>query len=411
MQKNRSMKKLPGSVWILGVVSFFNDIASEMLYPLLPIFITQVLGAPVAILGLIDGVAEGSAAVFKTLFGRWSDRLGKRKPFVFFGYFASTVSKLVVALSSTWGLVFVGRALDKFGKGIRTGARDALLLDATNATNRGLVFGLQQSLDSAGAVVGPLIALILLRAFSGDIRTVLYIALVPSVIGVLVVLFVRDATPREEARVATRKARAAGEVDATSPILNLRSQPRELKIFLLASGLFALGNSSDSFLILRSKNVGLSLSFVVLAYVAYNFVYGAASTPAGSLADRVGPRRVYAAGIVIYVVVYIGFALNRSVIGVWGLFTIYGFYIAMTDSVSRALVGSFIENDNEAAGIFGLLQTIISIGLVSASVIGGLLWSLVGSWATFTFAAGCATLALLVFLLAGRKQPRVPSHV
>jgi MFS family permease len=411
MQKNGSIKKLPGSVWILGVVSFFNDIASEMLYPLLPIFITQVLGAPVAILGLIDGVAEGSAAVFKTLFGHWSDRLGKRKPFVFFGYFASTVSKLVVALSRTWGLVFVGRVLDKFGKGIRTGARDALLLDATNATNRGLVFGLQQSLDSAGAVVGPLIALILLREFSGDIRTVLYIAVIPSMIGLLAVSFVRDAKPREEGRSIGGQERTTGNANAGSPTLNLRSLPRELKIFLLASGLFALGNSSDSFLILRSRSVGLSLSFVVLAYVVYNFVYSAASTPAGSLADRIGPRRVYAAGVVVYVVVYVGFALNRSVFGVWVLFTIYGLYIALTDSVSRALVGSFITNENEAAGIFGLLQTVTSIGLVLASVIGGILWTLIGSWATFAFAAGCAILALLVFLLADRKRPQVSERV
>src|ERR1019366_8676238 len=136
MPRSNLTKKIPGSVWILGIVSLFNDVASEMLYPVLPIFITQVLGAPVAVLGLIDGVAEGSAALFKTIFGRWSDRLGKRKPFVFYGYLASTVSKVVIALSRTWGLVFVGRVLDKFGKGIRIGARDALLLDASSPTNR-----------------------------------------------------------------------------------------------------------------------------------------------------------------------------------------------------------------------------------------------------------------------------------
>jgi MFS family permease len=360
----------------------------------------------VAILGLIDGVAEGSAAIFKTIFGRWSDQLGRRKPFIFFGYVASTASKLVVALSRTWGLVFVGRVLDKFGKGIRTGARDALLLDASNATNRGLVFGVQQSLDSAGAVVGPLIALVLLQAFNGDIRSVLYIAVVPSMIAVLAVSFVHDVTPKE-GKPATREGGETTIGDASSsPKMDLKALPRELKIFLSVSGLFALGNSSDSFLILRSKSIGLSLSLVILAYVVYNTVYSAASTPAGALADKIGPRRVYAAGIVIYVAVYVGFALNTSALGVWILFAIYGFYIALTDSVSRALVGSFITDEREAAGIYGLLQTVISIGLVLASVIGGILWSVVGAWATFAFASGCAMLALLVFLSAGLGQPQ-----
>jgi MFS family permease len=404
------MKRLPGSVWVLGIVSLFNDMASEMLYPVLPIFITQVLGAPVAVLGLIDGVAEGSAALFKTIFGRWSDRLGKRKPFVFYGYLASTVSKVVIALSRTWGLVFVGRVLDKFGKGIRTGARDALLLDASRPTNRGLVFGVQQSLDSAGAVVGPLIALALLQAFGNDIRTVLYIAVIPSILGVLTVSFVRDA-PSKKQKPTTEEGNGTATTSAASaPKLNFRTLPRELKTFLLASGLFALGNSSDSFLILRSKSVGLSLSLTILAYAAYNFVYSAASTPAGSLADRIGPKRVYLAGVTIYILVYVGFAINKSAIGVWILFSVYGLYIALTDSVSRALVGGFITSDSEAAGVYGLLQTIISIGLVSASIIGGILWSIIGAWATFSFAAGCATLALLVFLSAELKRLRVTAR-
>lgn len=409
-----SMKKLPGSVWVLGIVSFFNDTASEMLYPLLPIFITQVLGAPVAVLGLIDGVAEGSAAVFKTVFGRWSDRMGKRKPFVFLGYLTSTLSKLIVALSRTWGLVFLGRVLDKLGKGVRTGARDALLLSAANETNRGVVFGLQQSLDSAGAVVGPLIALVLLHAFGNDIRTVLFIAVIPSIVGVVVISFVRDQShPKHEQRreevgsaAMTGSTRTPIEGDAP-PRQSLGSLPRELKVFLVASGLFALGNSSDSFLILRSRSIGLSLSMVILAYVVYNAVYSAASTPAGGLADRFGARRVYVAGIVIYVVVYIGFALNRSAPGVWALFAAYGLYIAMTDSVSRALVGGFITDESQAAGIYGLLQTIISIGLVSASVIGGVLWTFVGAWATFAFGALCGTLALLVFVSADLRQSPV----
>lgn len=399
----------PRRLWILGLVSLFNDMASEMLYPVLPIFITQVLGAPVAVLGLIDGVAEGSSAVFKTLFGRWSDRLGRRQPFVFFGYLTSTFSKLAIALSTAWGFVFLARVLDRFGKGVRTGARDAMLLDLSDGSDRGSVFGFQQSLDSAGAVVGPLIALVLLHAFGGDIRTVLYVAIIPSLIGVVLVTRIRDQPGTVKAAAAVARP---VDVDASTggpgvrvPLgVTLRGLPRELKVFLVASGLFALGNSSDSFLILRSKGVGLNLSLVILAYVAYNLVYSLGSIPAGRLADRFGARRVYLTGVAVYVAVYVGFSVNRSVAGVWILFSVYGVYIAMTDSVSRALVGGFIEDDHTAATVYGLLQSIVSVGLVAASVIGGVLWTVIGSWATFAFAAACATLALVVFVAAGPRR-------
>ena len=379
------IKRVPGSVYILGAVSFFNDVASEMLYPILPIFLTQVLGAPVAVVGLIDGVADGCAAIFKTIFGRWSDRLGKRKPFILSGYSASAISKVIIALSHLWGVVFIGRVVDKFGKGLRTGARDALLLDASNEKNRGLVFGLHRSMDSAGAVVGPLIALALLGAFHNDIHKILYVAVVPSIFGIFLISFLRE-TRRTE-KVSTTPL----------PKLSFKALPRELKIFLVATGLFALGNSSDSFLILRSKNLGLSLSLVVLAYVIYNIVYTIASVPAGNLADKIGPKRVYMTGVVIYVFVYAGFALNKSTTGIWGLFAVYGLFIALTDGVSKALVGQFIDK-KEAGGVYGLLQTITSIGILLASIIGGLLWTTFSPAATFFFGAACAALSLLVFV-------------
>lgn len=378
-------KRVPGSVYILGAVSFFNDVASEMLYPILPIFLTQVLGAPVAVVGLIDGVADGCAAIFKTIFGRWSDRLGKRKPFILSGYSASALSKVIIALSHLWGVVFIGRVVDKFGKGLRTGARDALLLDASNEKNRGLVFGLHRSMDSAGAVVGPLIALALLGAFHNDIQKILYVAVIPSIFGIFLISFLRETKQTE--KVSTTPL----------PKLSFKVLPRELKIFFVATGLFALGNSSDSFLILRSRNLGLSLSLVVLAYVIYNIVYTLASVPAGNLADKIGPKGVYMTGIVIYVFVYAGFALNKSATGIWGLFAVYGLYIALTDGVSKALVGQFIDK-REAGGVYGLLQTITSIGILLASIIGGLLWTTLGPSATFYFGAACAALSLLVFV-------------
>ncbi len=390
-------KKIPGAVYILGIVSFFNDVASEMLYPVMPIFLNQVLGAPVAVIGLIEGVAEGSAAVFKTIFGRWSDRLGRRKPFVFGGYSASALSKLVIALSNAWFGVFVGRVIDKFGKGLRTGARDALLLDASSQTNRGLVFGFHRAMDSAGAVVGPLIALLLLQLFNDNIRRILYVAVIPSLVAVMLVAFVR------EIKRPAKTARAQAPPKFT---VSLKPMPRELKVFLLAFGLFSLGNSSDSFLILRSQNLGLGLSLVVLAYIVYNLVYMLASTPAGIVADKIGPQRVFIAGLIIFVLVYTGFAFNRSAAGVWLLFAIHGLYIALTDGVSKALVGQYITQD-QAGGVYGLLQTITGLGILLASVIGGLLWTLIGPAATFGFGAILGAAALLIFAFAGdgRSSP------
>jgi MFS family permease len=292
-----------------------------------------------------------------------------------------------------WGIAFVGRVIDKFGKGIRTGARDALLLDASNDKNRGLVFGTHRSMDSAGAVVGPLIALLLLQLFDGNIRKILYVAVIPSLIGVVLISFVRE----------TKQSKTV-KIDVTPlPKLNFKSLPRELRIFLVASGLFAVGNSSDSFLILRSKNLGLSLSLVILAYVVYNIVYTLTSVPAGSLADKIGPKRVYITGIIIYILVYAGFAINRTTNGIWGLFAVYGLYIALTDGVSKALVGKYV-NKKEAGGIYGLLQTINSIGVLLASIIGGILWTTIGSWATFTFGAAFALLSLIVFIYSAHKQ-------
>ncbi len=400
------MKRLPGSVWILGVISFFNDVASEMLYPLLPIFITRVLGAPVAVLGLIDGIAEGSSALFKVLFGHWSDRVGRRKPFVLLGYVTSSLAKVLIALSKTWGLVFVARVFDRFGKGVRTGARDALLLEASTPSNRGLVFGFQQSLDSAGAVVGPLIALVLLQVFADSIRTILFIAIVPSLIGVVLVGFVRESGSRPNYRPT------AGVSNSAVPEkLDLQSLPHELKIFLVVSALFSLGNSSDGFLLLRARSIGLTLSLVVLAYICYNVVYSLTSTPAGILADRFGPRRIYAIGVALYVVVYLGFTFNHTLAGTWVLFGVYGLYIALTDSVARALVASFVTDQSQAAGIFGLLQSVMSVGLVAASIVGGILWSTIGAWATFAFAALCALAALSLFVVTELRQPltREPS--
>lgn len=390
MEKVRS--RIPKSVYLLGMVSFFNDIASEMVYPVMPIFLTQILGAPVYIVGIIDGVAEGMSSLLKTVFGYWSDKVQRRKPFVVTGYTASAISKVFIALASTWPLVFLARIVDRFGKGVRTGARDALLLDASDDTNKGFIFGVHRSFDSAGAVVGPLIALLLIHSFAGNIRYVLYAAAIPSFFGLFFFIFIREA--RKRTRVTSENFTLT---------FSFRTMPSQFKSFLLVMTLFTLGNSSDSFLILQSKQLGLSLTAVVFAYVFYNVVYTLLSTPAGMVADKIGARYVYAAGLVIYALVYIGFALNQNTQMIWVLFAVYGAYIALTDGVSKALIGSFISKD-QAGTMYGMTQTIVSVATLLASVIGGALWTTIGSQATFLFGASCAMLAFLCYLPLMKKK-------
>jgi MFS family permease len=376
-------RKVPSAVWLLSLVSFFNDTASEMLYPVMPIFLTQVLGAPVFVVGIIEGIAEGTASVFKTLFGYWSDRLQKRKIFVVAGYGASAVSKIIIALSYTWPFVLLGRIVDRVGKGARTGARDALLLEATNGTNEGFIFGIHRALDTAGAVVGPLIALVLLWAFHNNIRFILYLAAVPAFIGLIFFIWVKDA----KKNLRTAKGKLTLSIKHFSP---------KLKLLLLGLCVFSLGNSSDSFLILRAKNLGLSLTMVIVAYIVYNIVYALASTPAGILADKIGTKKVFIVGIIMFALVYAGFALNHNGGLVWLLFGFYGFYIALTDGVSKAMVGALISQE-EAGTVYGVLGTATSLFTLVASVLGGFLWSAVSPAATFGFAVVCALLSLVIF--------------
>lgn len=384
-------KKVPSAVWFLGVVSFLNDTASEMLYPIMPIFLTQVLGAPVFVLGIIEGIAEGGAAFFKTVFGYWSDRLQKRKVFVVGGYGASTVSKVIIALAYAWPMVLLGRIVDRVGKGARTGARDALLLEATDETNKGFIFGFHRTMDTAGAVVGPLLALALLWVFHNNIRLVLYSAVVPALAALIFFAWVKEVKKQYQ----TTK---------TKLTLAVRDFPPKLKLFLVGLCLFSLGNSSDSFLILRAKGLGLSLTMVIAAYIVYNIVYAAASVPAGLLADKIGPKKVFIAGILIFVLVYLGFAYNTQVHAVWVLFAVYGFYIALTDGVSKALVGHFTPPE-QAGVVYGVLGTVTSLFTLLASVLAGFLWSSVSPTATFLFAVVCALLSLVIFLFLKTDSP------
>lgn len=374
-------KRIPSNVWFLSFISFFTDISSEMLYPIMPIFITQTLGAPVFVLGIIEGIAEAVASLFKAIFGYWSDRVQQRKTFTFGGYAFSAVAKIIIALSFSWPIVLIGRTFDRFGKGMRTGSRDALLLEATDEENRGFIFGLHRSMDSLGAVIGSSFALLILYT-TKNLRAILSLAVIPAFVALTFFFLVKDA----KKKVQINKVRLS---------VSLNQFSSEYKVFLLAVTIFSLGNSSDTFLILRAKNLGLSLLLVISAYVLYNIMYSLASTPAGKMADKIGARNVYILGIGIFMLVYLGFSFNTHPIFIWLLFAVYGLYIALTDGIAKALIGSFVDKE-KAGTAYGVFYTFTSIATLFASILGGILWSAINPMATFLFAVICAAFAIVI---------------
>ena len=381
---------IPRPVWILSLVSFFADFSGEMVYPILPLFITQTLGAPALAVGVTEGFAEGLANVTKLLSGRWSDRISARKPFVVAGYVLAAAGKFFLGLATVWPIALVGRGIDRFGKGIRTAPRDAMLADFTDAKNRGKVFGLHRSMDTLGAVVGPLTGLALLALAGDRLRLVILLAVIPGIVSVFVLRWL----PEKKAKL-TRSTTSERVAAARLPV----------GFFLLlgATTIFMAGNSSDAFLILRSKDIGLSTTLVVLAYVAYNLVYAALSYPAGIVSDRVPRAWLLVGGYVIFAGVYGGFAFVESSAAVWPLFAVYGAYIALTDGVSKALIADLVPSDVRSTAM-GLFQGVAGLMALLASVAAGVLWDEVSPRAPFALGAACAivaAIALVALALSG----------
>jgi len=395
--RQRLVGGLPRNVVLLGVTSFFADISSEMIYPLIPIFLTVTLGAPVAVVGLIEGIAESTASLVKLGSGWISDRIGRRMPLVISGYGLAAVAKLLLAFAFAWPVVLVARFVDRFGKGVRGSPRDALIGDSAPAALRGRAFGLHRSMDTAGAVIGPLLALLLVAMLSDRLRVVFLLAAIPGVLSVLSLAFVREVPrPPTDPTAATAAM--------PSILATFRAMDRRLLLFMAASLVFALGNSSDIFLILRAKDLGLSTTATVLAYVVYNFVYMSAALPSGIVSDRLGRRGVFILGLVIFAAVYIGFALTTSALAVWPLFAVYGLYIAMTDGVGKALISDLAPVERRAT-VLGAYGTLTGVLVLVASTLAGVLWDLVGAWAPFALGAASALAAAAILLMAPAARP------
>lgn len=359
------------NIIILGITSLLTDISSEMVYPILPVFLVSTLGASPAILGLIEGIAESLASLLKVFSGYFSDKIKRRKPFTIFGYASSTIGKLFLFIAQGWGFVLFARIIDRLGKGIRTAPRDALIAESAKDGKRGAAFGLHRTMDTMGAIIGVSLAYFLVTGFKDSLRNIFLFSLIPAFLGVVFLFLVKE--KKHEPAPAVQKLQFRwGALD------------KRLRLFLIFSFLFTLGNSSNQFLLLRAKNAGLTLSQVILLYLTYNIVYGVFAYPASRLSDKIGRKKLLVIGYLFYGLVYFGFALNNSINLFWVLFGAYGLYIGFTEGVEKALISDIAPSDLRAT-VIGLHAAVVGAGLLPASLFAGLLWKFLGPAAPFYF--------------------------
>jgi MFS family permease len=379
------LKELPKQVILLGLVSLFTDMASEMLYPVTPIFLTVVLGSSMAVVGLIEGIAELTAGILKGYAGILSDNLRKRSIFVLVGYSISALSKPLPGIFPSIGVVAASRTTDRIGKGIRTAPRDALLASYTNK-NTGAVFGFHRGMDTLGAAIGPLLALLLLSVYPNNYQLIFLIAFVPSLIAVSLTLTVKD-----NVIVKDKK-------DRKNFLLFFKESSKTFKKIILLLTLFALVNSSDVFLILKSREITSSSSLAIIGYVFYNLVYAFASYPVGKVSDKLGKKKILITGFIIYSFVYLGFALANNLTIIFLLFAFYGIYAASTEGIAKAWVSDLIPDENRGTAI-GILTMTTSIAIMLGSFLAGILWDAFGSAVPFLLSSIVSfIIALLLFL-------------
>lgn len=383
--------KISKQVFLLGMVSLFTDIASEMLYPVTPIFLTAVLGSSMAVVGVIEGIAEVTAGLLKGYFGNLSDKVGKRSIFIVLGYGISALSKPLPGIFQNIPVVLTSRVSDRVGKGIRTAPRDALLASYSNG-NSGAVFGFHRAMDTLGAAIGPVVALILLYYFPNNFQLIFLVAFIPSVIAVAFTLLVKDKPG--DSKVKSRK----------NYLEFWKSAPSEYKKILLLITTFSLVNSSDVFLILKSKDVSQSSSLAIFGYVFYNLIYAAASYPLGGVSDKLGKQKVFSFGLIIFSAVYFGFAFVPNIDFIWVLFALYGIYAASTEGVSKAWISDLIPNEQRGSAI-GLLTMLSSFAIMFGSFLTGVLWDKFGSQIPFIISAIISLIIGITVLFTANKQP------
>lgn len=368
------------------------DFSSEMIYPLVPIFLSSVLGVSKSLIGLIEGIAESTASLLKVFSGWFSDRIQKRKILLIAGYGISTLSRPIVALSAVWGHVLAFRFADRFGKGIRGAPRDAIIAESTPSKDLGRSFGFHRGMDTLGAVAGPAVAFMILLFFTGNYRLVFWLSMIPGTIAVLIIiLFIKEKKVKRE--------------KTSLPKLSLRDFDWRYKAFIAIVTLFAVGNSSDVFLILKATDVGFKETQIPIIYLSFNLVYALTSLPAGILSDRIGRKRVILTGFILFGFVYWGFGVSSEQSHIFGLFLLYGVFMGLTEGVQKAYLGTIIPAEFRATG-YGIYNTFVGVAIFPASVIGGYLWDKYGPHATFYYGSIIAFTSAVLFLIIFSRDIR-----
>jgi len=389
---------LPRNVLTLGWVSFWNDLASEMIFPFLPIFLKNYLGASSIFIGLIEGLADSIASILKVFSGHLSDKLNKRKALVVFGYSLSAVAKPLLSIAAVpWHALLI-RFFDRVGKGIREAPRDALMSFSVSQDIFGKAFGFQRALDTLGGAAGPILAFLILPILANDLRKLFLLSFFASFVAVFLLIFFveekRSLAPESQAKISDPKLKNLG-----APFL----------IFVTIATIFSLGKASEAFLLLRAENLGLSLALLPVIYLVYNLTYALFSTPAGILADKIGHRNTFFIGVLIFAASYFFLAKAESVFVLWFIFAFYGLYSALTDGVGRSIVADLVSEENRGLA-YGIYNGATGLALLPASVIFGFIWDKLGVSAAFTYGATMALIAIICFILFF-KTKRYPSKL
>jgi len=372
----------PGNVFFLGIVSLFMDVSSEMIHPLIPLFLSNTLHASKTSIGLIEGVAESTASILKVFSGWLSDRIGRRKPIIFWGYGISVFSRPILALASSWVHVLAYRFSDRVGKGVRTAPRDAIIADSTDKSLLGRAFGFHRTMDTIGAVIGPLLAFVILGIFHNRIQSVFWFSMIPGIFALVTILFLVKEVCRQ--------------CPMERPKITIKGLDKRFKIFLLISTLFTLGKTTEAFLILRAQEIGVAVSSIPLIYLTFNIVSAILATPAGLFADRIGKRKTIMMSYILLSILFLGFATARVSLHAWSLFVGYGVFVAMNEGIQRAYVATLIRPEIKATG-YGIYHTTVGLAALPSGIISGILWQHIGSYALFYYGAIVSFISFVLF--------------
>ncbi len=386
-ENNMQERKIDKNIFTLGLVSLFTDISSQMIYPLLPVFLSSVLGVGTVFIGLLEGVAEGSASVLKVFSGWFSDKLKKRKPIIFLGYGLSTIGKPFLYLATAGWHVLIVRFIDRVGKGIRTSPRDALVADSSLPGQRGRAFGIQRAMDRTGAFLGPLIAFAILPALNNNLRLLFLLAFFPALIAVFIISFLREKPHNQDT------------LKQAEPI-SLKNLSRDFKFFIFIIAVFTLGNSSNAFLVLRAKDLGVKIVFIPILWLMYNLVSSISSIPLGHMSDKIGRKKTTLLGFFVYGAVYLGFAFSNSQGLIWFFMAIYGIYYGLSEGVLRAYVADMVDDKSVLASAYGVFHMVVGLCALPASLVMGILWQQLSPSVAFCFGASLSFVAaFLLFML------------